>query len=73
MSDFAGRVAVVTGAGKGIRRAYALYLVARGARVVVNDRRHSGETGLASADAVVAEIVALGGQASADYSLNLFY
>lgn len=64
---FDGRVAIVTGAGKGLGRAYALLLAQRGAAVVVNNRKRepAGEKG--SADLVVDEIVAAGGRAVADY------
>jgi NAD(P)-dependent dehydrogenase (short-subunit alcohol dehydrogenase family) len=54
---FAGRVAIVTGAGGGLGRAYALELARRGARLVVNDLR--------GAAAVVDEIRAGGGEALA--------
>jgi NAD(P)-dependent dehydrogenase (short-subunit alcohol dehydrogenase family) len=66
---FEGRVAVVTGAGRGIGRAYARLLADRGASVVVNDLGGSikgiGADG-AVASAVAAEIEAAGGTALAD-------
>jgi NAD(P)-dependent dehydrogenase (short-subunit alcohol dehydrogenase family) len=57
--SFEGQAAVVTGAGRGLGRAYALELAARGAAVVVNDIDRS------AADAVVAEIAGQGGSAAA--------
>ncbi len=68
---FDGRVAVVTGAGAGLGRVYALELAKRGAKVVVNDlggaRDGSGGGSSSPADKVVAEIQALGGEAVANY------
>lgn len=64
----AHRVAIVTGAGTGLGRAYALELAARGVRVVVNNRRRElDDRGRGSADRVVEEIRAAGGEAVADY------
>jgi NAD(P)-dependent dehydrogenase (short-subunit alcohol dehydrogenase family) len=67
---FDGRAAVVTGAGGGLGRTYALELARRGARVVVNDLGGAVDgTGASSsaADQVVAEIEETGGEATANY------
>jgi len=67
---FDGRVAIVTGAGGGLGRTYALELARRGARVVVNDLGGSMDGrggGSSMADAVVKEIAEAGGQAVASY------
>jgi NAD(P)-dependent dehydrogenase (short-subunit alcohol dehydrogenase family) len=65
-----GRVVIVTGAGNGLGRAYALGLAAEGARLVVNDlgvgtHGEAGET-KGAAEQVVDEIRAAGGEAIAD-------
>ena len=68
---FDDRVAVVTGAGAGLGRVYALELAKRGAKVVVNDlggsRDGSGEGAKTPADRVVEEIKEAGGEAVASY------
>ena len=67
---FDGRVAVITGAGGGLGRTYALELARRGARVVVNDLGGTVEgTGSShkAADVVVTEIQNAGGEAVASY------
>ena len=66
MIRFDEKVAIVTGAGKGLGRSYAIYLAARGARVVVNNRRRSNSEP-SSADEVVQAIRQAGGQAIANY------
>lgn len=64
----APRVAIVTGAGTGLGRAYAVRLAADGLRVIVNNRRREVDAaGLGSADRVVAEIAAAGGEAVPNY------
>ncbi|MFZ5572767.1 MAG: SDR family NAD(P)-dependent oxidoreductase [Thermodesulfobacteriota bacterium] len=68
---FDGRVAIITGAGAGLGRVYALELAKRGAMVVVNDlggsRDGSGGGSSAAADKVVKEIQEAGGKAVANY------
>jgi NAD(P)-dependent dehydrogenase (short-subunit alcohol dehydrogenase family) len=66
--SFEGRVAIVTGAGGGLGRAYALELARRGAKVVVNDLG-SARDGTGHSDAalqVVEEIRSKGGKAMSD-------
>jgi NAD(P)-dependent dehydrogenase (short-subunit alcohol dehydrogenase family) len=70
MNELEGRVAVITGAGRGIGREHALLFAAEGAKVVVNDL--GGSTDGTGADAspaqqVVDEITAAGGEAVANY------
>ena len=68
--SFEGRVAIVTGAGGGLGRAYALELARRGAKVVVNDlgAARDGSGASDAAAQVVEEIRAAGGEAIADGS-----
>jgi NAD(P)-dependent dehydrogenase (short-subunit alcohol dehydrogenase family) len=66
MIDFAGQVAVVTGAGRGLGRLYATEMARRGAAVVVNDlggTMHGEGADASVADDVVDEITAAGGSA----------
>src|SRR5512134_2513195 len=70
MIDFTGQVAVVTGAGRGLGRLYAIELARRGASVVVNDvggsmRGDGADPGVA--DHVVQEIERAGGVAVASH------
>ncbi len=61
-----GKVAIVTGAGAGLGRAYALALAKEGAAVVVNDFARPDGAGIPAAETVAAEIAAAGGRAIAN-------
>lgn len=68
MGRLEGRVAIVTGAGRGLGRAHALFLAGQGASVVVNDLGgdvHGVGADINPAQAVVNEILAAGGHAVA--------
>ena len=70
MGTLDGRVAIITGAGRGIGREHALLFAAEGARVVVNDlggTLDGTSSGASPADEVVAEITAMGAQAIANH------
>ncbi|KAJ3350436.1 hypothetical protein HDU83_009721 [Entophlyctis luteolus] len=68
---FDNRVVIVTGAGGGLGKVYALFFGSRGAAVVVNDlggsRTGDGKGEHRAADLVVQEIIAAGGKAVANY------
>ena len=61
MGSLDGRVAIITGAGRGLGREHALLFAAEGAKVVVND------LGDAEADEVAEEIRAAGGEAIGEH------
>jgi NAD(P)-dependent dehydrogenase (short-subunit alcohol dehydrogenase family) len=70
MIDYEGQVAIVTGAGRGLGRLYALDFARRGAAVVVNDlggTMHGDGSDASVADQVVEEIKQAGGQAVASH------
>ncbi|UZJ51526.1 hypothetical protein CBS101457_000846 [Exobasidium rhododendri] len=67
-----GRVAIVTGAGNGIGRAYAMSLASRGAKVVINDLGPSTkDKNRKAAEVVAEEITKAGGEAIANLNSNL--
>ncbi|HZG33298.1 MAG TPA: SDR family NAD(P)-dependent oxidoreductase [Sphingopyxis sp.] len=71
MGEFAGRVAVITGAGRGIGREIALLMAREGAKIVVNDLGGGPQGGggdASFAQEVVDEIKAAGGEAVAETS-----
>ena len=70
MGTLDGRVAIITGAGRGIGREHALLFASEGAKVVVNDLGgglDGSSTQASPAEQVVEEIKALGGEAVANH------
>ena len=70
MGALDGRVAIITGAGRGIGREHALLFASEGAKIVVNDLGGAldGSDGEGSpAEQVVAEVIAMGGEAVANH------
>jgi NAD(P)-dependent dehydrogenase (short-subunit alcohol dehydrogenase family) len=70
MGMLEGKVAIVTGGGRGLGRAHCLELAAQGAKVVVNDLGvglHGEDTQESPADEVVGEIKAAGGESVANH------
>src|SRR5262249_25967703 len=70
MIDFTGQVVIVTGAGRGLGRLFALEIARRGGRVVVNDlggTMHGEGSDSSVADRVVEEIACAGGAAVPSY------
>jgi NAD(P)-dependent dehydrogenase (short-subunit alcohol dehydrogenase family) len=61
------QVAIITGAGKGLGRTFAIHLADQGVRVVVNNRKSEPEGTPGSADLTVAAIQERGGKAIANY------
>jgi NAD(P)-dependent dehydrogenase (short-subunit alcohol dehydrogenase family) len=70
MGVLEGRVAIITGAGRGIGREHALLFASEGAKVVVNDlggNLDGSTSGSTPAEEVVEEILAMGGEAIANH------
>src|SRR5262249_58942837 len=70
MIDFTGQVVIVTGAGRGLGRLFAMEIARRGGSVVANDlggTMHGDGSDSSVADQVVAEIERAGGVAGASY------
>lgn len=68
MIDFHGRTAIITGAGRGSGRVYAIEMAKLGAGVVVNDFSPSGADESSPANEVVKEIKRFGGRAITNHN-----